>query len=403
MRRSLSRKFTSSFFATLVETSLYHAFVILYISDVKNIDNVYITKMVAINFIISLIATPLFGELIEKVKDKSKLIKISSITYLLSILFLVAFKVRFLILIGNILYNTSKLLSLRLQEMFGAQAHYEGNIDFGQARSNAALAYAFSPLLVTVILNMLNRMENLYIFVFVIMVVMILFNTYSMISISNDVDLPIRNNESSFISTLKQRDGKTWFYLSFVIIANVFYNTTNNFATTFQSIYYQEIFKATTLLGLVILFGSILEWPVMKKTSNVIDALGYIKTFMLLSVIQIFRWALYYYAGYHHSLNLFFIASSLNGVLQAIYIPLFTTFVRNISTDAMYGNNITIIGVFSSLLMWSISQFISIMQNIFSLQEMFIVLIVLTSLWLLIMVLYQYFLNLNEDNIKNVK
>lgn len=399
MNRELSKRFSISFLVTLIEMSLYHAYMVLFLVTTKGIENSYITRIFAFNFIISLVSTPIIGEIIEKREDKKSIIGISLVIYIVSILTLFLTKSYFGILVGNVLYNLAKMPILRLQEMLGAQAHYEGLIDFGQSRSKAALGYAFAPLVMTVLLNMLGITEPLYPVIFMVMALMILINTRSMLGISNAVILPKRDDSNSFLESVKLVSNQTWFYLSFAIISGVFYNSANNFIITFQSVYFQQIFSSTQFLGVIILIGSIFEWPVMRKTTSIIEKLGYFKAYLLVSFLQACRWFLYYGAGLYGSFGLFVISSSLNGILQAIYIPLYSTFIRRISSDETYGSNFTIISTFSSLLMWVSSQGLSYLQESIDLQNMFLVLVVFTLLWSFIILIYTKTLNRKSHTI----
>lgn len=399
MNRELSKRFSISFLVTLIEMSLYHAYMVLFLVTTKGIENSYITRIFAFNFIISLVSTPIIGEIIEKREDKKSIIGISLVIYIVSILTLFLTKSYFGILVGNVLYNLAKMPILRLQEMLGAQAHYEGLIDFGQSRSKAALGYAFAPLVMTVLLNMLGITEPLYPVIFIVMALMILINTRSMLGISNAVILPKRDDSNSFLESVKLVSNQTWFYLSFAIISGVFYNSANNFIITFQSVYFQQIFSSTQFLGVIILIGSIFEWPVMRKTTSIIEKLSYFKAYLLVSFLQACRWLLYYGAGLYGSFGLFVISSSLNGILQAIYIPLYSTFIRRISSDETYGSNFTIISTFSSLLMWVSSQGLSYLQESIDLQNMFLVLVVFTLLWSFIILIYTKTLNRKSHTI----
>lgn len=385
MNSKLSRHFSISFFVSLVEMSLYNAYLILFISS-KGVDNAFITKMISLNFIVSLVFVPIVGKLIDRVENKKVIVLLSTVIYILSILLLIGTTNKAGILVSNILYNLSKMPLMRLQEMLGAQAHYKGEIDFGDTRSKAAIGYAFAPMALSSIWITLGYTSPLYSLIMSVMIISMLVNNLILIKISNGVQLPKVNGKKFIWKDIPMRQIT---FLTFIVLSNVFYNSTNNFIVTFQSIYFSDVFKTTQYIGLVILVGSILEWPVMKKTSKIVQSLGYMNVFLLLSIIQSTRWLLYYFSGSKISISIFLLAASLNGVLQAIYIPVYTMFLRENSDDENYSTNYTIISITSSLFMWVNSQLIATVQTKISMQNMFLFMILISSFWSVLILFFR--------------
>lgn len=61
MNKGLSNKISVSFFVNLVEMSLYSAYMVLFLSTTKMIGDSSITKILAINSILSSFTPPIYG------------------------------------------------------------------------------------------------------------------------------------------------------------------------------------------------------------------------------------------------------------------------------------------------------------------------------------------------------
>lgn len=386
MNKRLSNKISVSFFVNLVEMSLYSAYMVLFLSTTKMIGDSSITKILAINSILSLFTTPIYGWIIEKNKSNRDLVIFSTILHSSSLVILMIAQSMSWVVVGIIMYHISKNPIMRLQDMLTSQAHHDGEVDYGVARSVGSIGYSFAPLFVTLIFRILGFKEVYFPVLFFIMALMLAINAFIIIRVEKQVSVFVDKEDRSKFS-LKSIGKETWGYLIFIVLSGAFFHSANGFATSFQAVYLNKIFNTTSFLGIIVLFGSFLEWPLMKKTTDWIDKLGYLNAYLLLPIIQIFRWFLYYQAGAQKSMWMFMVAATLNGVLHAIFIPLNSIFIRKVSTKENYGSVYSIVAVSSGLVMWMNSNLFSFFQDRVSLESMYLVLIGFSSVWVLVILL----------------
>ena len=156
MNKRLSNKISVSFFVNLVEMSLYSAYMVLFLSTTKMIGDSSITKILAINSILSLFTPPIYGWVIEKNKSNRNLVIFSTILHSSSLVILMIAQSMSWVVVGIIMYHISKNPIMRLQDMLTSQAHHDGEVDYGVARSVGSIGYSFAPLFVTLIFRILG-------------------------------------------------------------------------------------------------------------------------------------------------------------------------------------------------------------------------------------------------------
>lgn len=275
MNKRLSSKISVSFFVNLVEMLLYSAYMILFLSTTKMIEDSSITKILAINSILSLFTTPIYGWIIEKNKSNRDLVIFSSILHSTSLVMLMISQSMSWVVVGIIMYHISKNPIMRLQDMLTSQAHHDGEVDYGVARSVASIGYSFAPLFVTLIFRILGFKEVYFPVLFIIMALMLAINAYMVIRVEKQVSIYVDSKDRNKFS-LKSIEKDTCAYLIFIVLSGAFFHSANGFATSFQAVYLNKIFNTTSFLGIIVLFGSFLEWPLMKKATDWIDKLGYL-------------------------------------------------------------------------------------------------------------------------------
>lgn len=374
MSRKLTTIFMFSFFISLVEMSLFNTYIGLFLKNAKFLESFQIAQMMSINFLVSLVSGFLIGFIIDALTDYKPLLIGSLILLFIAIWIWIRFDSVNSVYAAFFLYNFSKGPILRLQDMLVSEAGHQKLIDIGKTRGFASVGYATAPLIFSSFF--INGAIN---YDLLMITIVFLVTITSGLLIYSSKFVKFGNN-----STLKKEfkwNRTLIINLAFIIVMSFVFNATNGLNVMYQSIYFEQIFGTVQLLGLLVLIGSVLEWPVMIRTSKLLQAYGYQRMFTFLALLVSCRWLIYYFASSLSNMPLFFIAASLNGVAQAIFVPVSMTYLRGISTSQNYGVILSVYGTIGTILSWLFNQSIAIFQKSYGLQQVYLLMAALSFIW----------------------
>lgn len=385
---NLKRYFSLYYFSSVMEGALYNTYMALYLSSIKGMSAADITILMSAGFLVSVTVSPLFGILIDRIRTYNWLFYFTMISYLMTIAtwrYVDSFP---LLYASFILYTISKMPVTTLGDMFAAESQKRGLIDFGKVRSFAAVGYAITPMLLGFVFSSLFNDVINYELVMAMMVGIIIMNAMINLKISHVIKFEHKQRKKHCGIHITRNQAVS---LLFLLCSSLIFNGTNNVSVNFQSIYIQEILYSTRFIGIVVFVGSMLEWPLMRLSTRIHDKLGLFNSLFLLCGFVILRWFLYYFAGRMHSLILLLIGSSINGIGQALFLPLSIRYIRQITTSDNFGFIFTLNGSMTAVANWIFYQGVSKLTHFLALTEIYLVFAGLAILWFFLLLLWKMF------------
>lgn len=384
--KNLKHMFSLYYFSSVVEGALYNTYMALFLRNVKGIDASEITILMSAGFVVSLFVSPLFGILIDKLKRYNALFILSIVAYVCTLFCWFRASSMGLLYFSFILYTLAKMPILTLGDMFAAHSQKLGYIDFGKVRSFAAVGYAITPMILGFVFSVFFHNTINYELVMILMGIIVIMNAMLNIHIAKFIKFD--KKEKGGIRCVKLTKYQ-FISLLFLMTSSVIFNGTNNFSVNLQSIYIEEIFYSTACIGIVVLVGSILEWPLMQISTRIHNRLGLFRSLYLLCALVIIRWILYYVAGVYQNLGLLLIGSSINGIGQALFLPLSIRYLRQIASNDNFGFLFTLNGSLNAAVNWLFYQAISKLTTFMDLTHVYLVFAGLGVVWLLVLCLWK--------------
>ena len=385
---NLKRYFSLYYFSSVVEGALYNTYMALFLSTVKGISAADITILMSAGFLVSVTISPLFGILVDKIRSYNILFYFSIISYLITIAAWLQVDSMPLLYASFIVYTISKMPIQTLGDMFAAESQKRGLIDFGKVRSFAAVGYAITPMILGFVFSTLFQGIISYELIMALMSGIVIMNAIINLKIASLIkfEKKPKNEKKGFHITRNQAVS-----LFFLMCSSLIFNGTNNVSVNFQSLYIQEILYSTSFIGIVVFAGSVLEWPLMRLSTRIHNRLGLFNSLFLLCGFVIVRWLLYYFAGRFHSLLLLLAGSSINGIGQALFLPLSIRYIRQIASSDNFGFLFTLNGSLNAIVNWLFYQGVSQLTLFLDLAHIYLVFAGFAVVWLCLLLIWRMF------------
>lgn len=394
---NLKRYFSLYYFSSVVEGALYNTYMALFLSTVKGISASDITILMSAGFLVSVCVSPLFGILIDKMKRYNILFYFTIASYIATMFCWQQASSMPLLYASFVLYTIAKIPILTLGDMFAAESQKRGLIDFGKVRSFAALGYAFTPMILGFIFSTIFKGVINYNLIMIVMALIVVMNAFINIHIARYITFEKKpKKEKSSIHITRHQ----WLSLLFLMCSSLIFNGTNNLSVNFQSIYIEEILYSSSFIGIVVFVGSVLEWPLMQFSTRIHNCLGLFRTLFVLCGFVIARWFLYYFAGIYHSLPLLLLGSSINGIGQALFLPLSIRYIRQITDNEHYGFMFTLNGSLGAIANWLFYQGVSKLTLHFDLIHIYLIFAGISILWLFLLMIWKCFKRYFESDLQ---
>lgn len=377
-------KFYYYYFSIIGEAAIYSAYMALFLSEVKNYSDSQITSLLAVGFIVSILFGPFLGKLIDRVENTAPLFIFSVIAYTLSMIGFYFIESVFFMYGVFALFQLAKMPLLTMGDVNAMEANSMGLLNFGKARSYGALGYAILPLIISMFFGVFFQSKVQYHLIFILMNVIVISNGYLNYKMSKQMKHHRKEEQSGARTKLSPAFIKK---LGFYIFSSAILMIPLSISGSVHALYLNEIIGTATLIGVVIFCGSIFEWPLMQMSNNLLEKIGMHNGFLILAVLSILRWVLYTLSGSYSSVFLLLIGSTMNGFMMAIYLPMSMKYLKYISPKGNFAYVLSLQGAIIAALNWVLFQVAGFVMEAYSIQTLFASFIVLSSLWLLFLVL----------------